>query len=138
MPFLFLLQDYSDVGNLILRLGLAAIFWTHGRAKKGTWKMQPSEQMPAPMLKIMRLLSVCEPLGAIAMVLGFLTQPAALGFAVIMLGAINMKRKMMKVPFVFPDMKAGWEFDFINLAAALALIFLGPGAYSLDRILSLA
>lgn len=138
MPAFLALQNYSDIGLLILRLGLAAIFWTHGRAKMGMWKMQPSEQMPKKMIIIMRLLSVCEPLGAVAMISGFLTQAAALGFAIIMLGAISIKRNMMKAPFMYPDMKVGWEFDLINLAAALAIMLVGPGAYSIDRLLAWA
>jgi uncharacterized membrane protein YphA (DoxX/SURF4 family) len=31
----------------------------------------------------------------------------------------------------------GWEFDFINLAAALALVLQGAGSISLDAVLGL-
>jgi len=133
MSFFLTLQSYDDIGLLALRLALAAIFWVHGTSKLAMWKMQPSEQLPAPMLRVMRLLSVCEPLGAIAMVLGFLTQLASVGFIIIMLGAINLKRGMFKQKFSMGQ-AVGWEFEFLIALASLALVFLGPGAYALDRV----
>ena len=99
------------------------------------WKTQPTEQLPLSMLKILRALSVAEPVGAIAALLGLLTPLAALGFAFVMVNAIILKKKKMKQPFVNPDMSPGWEFEFIILAAAIALFFLGAGAFSLDRLI---
>lgn len=99
------------------------------------WKTQPSEQMPLSMLKILRALSVAEPIGAIATLLGLLTPLPALGFIFVMVNAITLKRRKMKQPFVNPDMSPGWEFEFIILAAAIALFFLGAGAFSLDRVI---
>lgn len=99
------------------------------------WKVQPSEQMPLSMLRIVRALSVAEPVGAIATLLGLLTPLPALGFSFVMVNAIMLKRKKMKQPFINPDMSSGWEFEFIILAAAIALFFFGAGAYSLDRLL---
>lgn len=135
MNFFTLLHLYNDWGLLALRIGLAAIFFTHGRRKSGMWKMQPSEQMSAGMLSILRFLSIAEPLGAIAALIGFLTQAAALGFACVMASAIFLKITKWKQLFINPDMSPGWEFDFIILTAALALFFLGAGALSLDRII---
>ncbi len=126
------LHTYSDWALLILRLGVGAIFWTHGRMKWGMWKMKPSDQLPASALNILRLLSICEPLGAIAVVLGFLTQLAGLGFAIIMLGAINYKARTQKLAFM--DLaKGGWEFELLLLVAAVVLVIMGAGAFALDR-----
>ncbi len=96
------------------------------------WKMAPSAQMPASFLAQLRLLSIVEPLGALALFVGFLTQPAAAGFVIIMLGAIRLKAGKMQRKF---SVDGGWELDFVFLSAALALIFLGAGAVSLDRVL---
>ena len=93
----------------------------------------PSPQMPPKMLSLMKFLSVVEPLGAVAVLSGFLTQLAALGLGIIMIGAIVLKKKMMKVPFTAQD-KTGWEFDLMNLAGCVALYFLGAGSLSLDRL----
>lgn len=127
------LHQWSDVGLLALRIGVGAIFLAHGRQKKAMWSMQPSEKLPAGMLNILRLLSICEPLGGIALILGFLTQLAALGLGIIMLGAINLKAGKMKQPFAASG-TVGWEFDFVLLAGTIALFFTGAGAWALDRI----
>lgn len=133
MSLLISLHSYSDWGLLALRLALAATFWVHGRSKAKMWKMQPSEQMPASMIKQMKLLSVCEPLGALAMLSGLLVQPAALGFCIVMLGAIYMKTSKWKVGFKV-DNTNGWEFDLMILAASLMVLLAGAGAFSLDRL----
>ncbi len=94
--------------------------------------MQPSEQMPAKMLSLMKFLSLAELAAAIALLFGFLTQLAALGLAIIMLGAIMMKIRVWHAKF---GGNGGWEFDFILLAASLALFFLGAGGLGIDRYL---
>lgn len=133
MGFFSTLHQASDVGLLVLRIAIGTIFWMHGRFKQGTWKMQPSEQLPAPMLGIVRTLSVAEPLGAIAIVLGALTQLTAICFCVVMIGAIPVRRKQGAK---FLDLNTtGWELEFLILASSIALVFSGAGQYSLDRVL---
>ncbi len=66
------------------------------------------------------------------MIGGLLTQVAAAGQAVVMLGAIRLKAGQMKKRFTGDG---GWELDFILLAAALAVLFLGAGRIALDRVL---
>src|SRR5229473_1346386 len=131
MRFLANLHQLSDWGLLALRIGVGMSFWAHGTAKRPMWKMAPSPQMPAGLLSTLRLLSIVEPLGAVAAFAGFLMQPAAVGFAVIMLGAIRLKGAQMHRGFAADG---GWELDFVLLTAALALVFLGAGAISLDRL----
>jgi len=127
------LHNLTDLGVLVLRLAIAAVFLVHGNYKWAMWKMQPTPELPAPMLKILRLLSICEPLGGVAMVLGFLTQLAALGLGIIMVGAIYTKRNKMKVPFA-QQRSVGWEFDLILLAACVLLFFSGAGSYAIDSV----
>lgn len=127
MHYFLSLHQYSDVGLLALRLAVAAVFLAHGTSKFGVWK-QPAKGLN----KMMRLLSVAEPLGGIALLFGFLTQPAALGLAFVMGGAIYFKSMVWKVPFSSSE-KSAWEFDLLILAACLALLTLGAGSISLDR-----
>lgn len=122
---------YPDLGLLALRLAVGFVFLYHGLKKQGMWKMQASPQMSAGMINMMRLLSVAEPLGGLAVIAGFLTPYAALGFIIIMLGAIYHKIKLWKIPFMAQN-NTGWEFDFVLLVASLALILLGPGAFAID------
>jgi putative oxidoreductase len=132
MGFFTGLHDLSDWALFALRLGVGASFLAHGIQKSAMWKMQPSAQMPAGMLSILRLLSIVEPLGAVGVLVGFLTQPAAAGLAIIMLGAIRLKAVQMHRGFTGDG---GWELDFMLLAAAVALFISGAGRLSLDRVL---
>lgn len=133
MSFFASLHASQDWGLLVLRLVVAATFLAHGRAKWGMWKQKPSDKMPASMLNIMRLLSICEPLGGAALILGFLTQLAALGLAIIMLGALNLKIRTMKTPYMGTE-KAGWEWELLILGGNVALFFAGGGAIALDHV----
>ena len=132
MNFFMTIQDFNDWGLLILRLAIAASFMYHGLDKMKMWKMQPSEKMPSKMLSMFRLLSVVEPLGAIAFILGFLTPIAAIGFIIIMIGAIRFKTAKWQKKFADPG---GWELDLVLLLASLAVFFTGAGPISLDQLI---
>lgn len=126
------LHTLTDWGLLVLRVGLGVTFLVHGIQKRAMWKMQPSAQMPAGLLSILRLLSIAEPLGGVAAITGFLTQLAAAGFVIIMLGAINLKARQLHKGFTGDG---GWELDYVLLSAAVALLILGAGRISLDGVL---
>lgn len=134
MEIFSVLEQFGALGLLALRIAIGAIFWAHGTAKWAMWRTPPSAQLPAGMLRLMRVLSVAEPLGAVMLVTGFLTQVAAVGLGIIMLGALYFKIRAWKTPFTAQD-KTGWEFDLMILAGAIALLFLGGGAWSFDRLL---
>ncbi len=132
MGFFAHLHQLGDWALVVLRIGVGAIFLIHGRQKQAMWKMQPSLQMPASLLSLLKTLSIAEPLGALAVLSGLLTQLAAAGFCVVMLGAIRLKAVQMHKGF---GGEGGWEFEFIILIAALALVLLGAGRFALDRLL---
>lgn len=123
-----------DIALLGLRIVLGAIFLVHGFNKMGIWKIQPSEQTPAGMLRMMKFLSIVEPLGGAALILGFLTPYAAAGIGLVMLGAIKFKILKWKTPFTAMN-QTGWEFDLVNLAVAASLVLLGGGQIALDTLL---
>jgi len=127
------LHQYSDVALLLLRLTLGTIFLLHGLPKRGLWSAQPSDRMPASMLRNLRILSIAEPAGALGLIFGFLTQLAALGLVIVMLGAIQFLRS--KVHRKFKEENApGWEFEFMLMIVALALAIMGAGKFALDRL----
>ncbi len=66
------------------------------------------------------------------MLSGFLAQPAAVGLAIIMLGAMNLKKNVWKKKFIGDG---GWELDFMIFAACIMLLISGAGAFALDRVL---
>ena len=133
MTFFASLHRFSDVALLLLRLALGTVFLVHGLPKRHLWKAQPSAQMPAGMLRNLRILSIAEPAGALGLIFGFLTQLAALGLCVSMLGALQFL--ITKVHRKFKETHApGWEFEFMLLVIAISLAILGGGKYALDRL----
>ncbi len=133
MTVLSSLHRFSDVALLLLRLALGTVFLVHGLPKRGLWSAQPSERMPASMLRNLRILSIAEPAGALGLIFGFLTQLAGLGLVIVMLGAIQFLRTKAHRKFTEGN-SPGWEFEFMLMVVALALAILGGGKYSLDRI----
>ncbi|MSU75344.1 MAG: DoxX family protein [Candidatus Magasanikbacteria bacterium] len=133
MDFFASMYANGDWGLLALRLALAAIFIMHGKGKFKMWKMQPSAQMSSGMVSLMKFLSIAELFGGIAMLFGFLTQLAAIGLGIIMLGAMKFKIWVWKTPFASTE-KIGWEFDLLILAVCVALFIFGPGTMSLDNM----
>ena len=126
---------YSDWGLLALRIALGSIFIAHGLLKWGLWSAAPSEQLSAGMLWILRILSIAEPLGGAAIIVGFWTPAAAIGMAVVMLGVINMKINSMHTGFI-GQKGTGWELDFLVLCSALCILFVGTGKYTITKLFS--
>lgn len=118
------LIQYNDVGGFVLRLAVAIIFIYHALPKlKNTKGMAAAMGMPAGMILMLGLVELAASLG---LIFGLYTQLSALLLAIIMVGATGMKMMKWKVPFAALD-KTGWEFDFILLAASLAILLGGGG-----------
>jgi uncharacterized membrane protein YphA (DoxX/SURF4 family) len=124
MEFFQNLHQMGDAGLLVLRVAIGFIFLMHGIPKlKGT------------MGKFFVFIGVAETLGGLAMVGGFLTQVAAVGLGIIMIGAAHMKITKMHAKFMDITGGPSWEFDFMIFCALVALFFLGAGAFAVDRML---
>ncbi len=109
-------------GLLALRLAIGVIFLYHCRSKLGGRDA------------FMRFIGYAELAGGTAMVLGILTELAALGLGIIMIGAIYKKTQKWHVPFASHD-KLGWEFDLLILGGCLAQFTLGGGDLALEWML---
>lgn len=114
------LYNYPEAGVIALRIAIGAIFIAHGTKK-----------LPGKMGGFMTFIGVCETLGGIAVLLGFMTQWAALGLALIMVGAIYKKIFEWKMPFSSSE-KLGWEVDLLIIAGCITLITFGGGPFSAD------
>ena len=68
------LHRHGDLAVLVLRVVIGAVFIGHGMMKFGSFQ-QPAEGMNL----VMMILAVAEPIGGAALILGELTQWAALG-----------------------------------------------------------
>jgi len=116
-----------DLGLLLLRVGLAAVFIAHGWIKVTNLSMFVGNfgnlGIPAFLTFIV---AYVELLGGIALLLGVFAQLAGLLLAVDMFFALLLIR--FKTGFV-----GGYEFELLLLLSALAIFFAGPGKYSLWR-----
>lgn len=134
MEFLASLHQYNDIALFILRAGIAMVFLVHGK-----WKMEQGNEM-AECVHLPKKgwfftgLGYAEFLGSLALISGFLTQIAAAGLAIILIGAIYFKIQKWKISFTSHS-KIGWEFDLVLLTGCLAIYFLGAGKLALDAII---
>lgn len=81
------------------------------------------------------LISVLEFLGGVFVAVGFLTPLASGLLALQMVGnALWHVRTLRKPPFSV-KFRGGYEIDILYLAIMLAIFILGPGMFSMDKIL---
>lgn len=128
------MQAYTTSQNaslFILRMVTAAIFYVAAYYKFPFWSEVPQGISPF-MLFTTRLLSIAEPLGATALLFGFLTRWAAAGLIIILLGAIYVSQYVYGIGFVTPT-SAGWNFALAVLAGCLVLAAFGPGRWAIDK-----
>jgi putative oxidoreductase len=123
----------QDAALLVLRLVVAAVFLYAGSAKWPFWSAAP-EGMSGLLLNVMKFLSIVEPLGSVALVLGFLTRWAAAGLGIIMVGAIFFARLTMHAGLFTTPQGTGLDYNLLILAGCIALTAFGAGGWSLDAI----
>ena len=126
-------SNQVSVGLAVLRIATGAVFLDHGYQK--LFKMGIGGvtgffgQVGVPLPNVMAtLITLLEVFGAVAIIVGFLTRPLALAFALDMLGAILLVQ--VKNGF------SKFELEFLLLGAAIALLFTGAGRYSIDAMIA--
>lgn len=124
---------FQETALLVLRLITAAIFFYAGYAKVGFWSAPP-EGMSAGMVNLVKFLSIVEPLGGVALVVGLLTRWAAAGLAIIMVGAIFFLRFTMQTGIFTTPQGAGLDYNLLILGGCIALMAFGAGSWSVDAI----
>ncbi len=132
-----------NLGLLILRLVLGLSFMGHGSQKlfglfggggmTGTTGMMAHMGLRAPQFWAV-VVALSEFGGGLLIVLGLLDPLGPLAIIGVMLVAILR----VHGPKGFWNSKGGFEFNLINIAAALTLALTGYGAYSLDAVLGTA
>ncbi len=120
-------SKHSDWGSLFLRLVLGFVFITHGLGKfrnmGGTSSFFGSLGLPA---FVAYLVMALELFGGALIILGLFTRYIAGLAAIDMFFAIVLA----KLPH-----GASYELELSLLAMGLALVFLGPGKWYLDKAL---
>jgi putative oxidoreductase len=115
-----------------LRLIVGSVFMWAGYSKWFVWSGAPAD-MSAAMINLIKLLSVVEPLGATAVLLGFLTRWAASGLAIIMTGSLYFVY-LFQSAFFSHEKGVGMDYNLLILAGCLVLLAFGAGDWSVDAI----
>ncbi|MBI4132670.1 MAG: DoxX family protein [Candidatus Sungbacteria bacterium] len=122
---------FQETALFALRVIVATIFLYAAYAKLPFWSGAP-EGVPAGMVNLIKFLSIVEPLGALALVAGFLTRWAAAGLGIIMVGAIFTLAFTMNVGFFTTPQGVGWDYNLFILGGTLILMAFGAGRWSVD------
>jgi putative oxidoreductase len=141
-----LLSTQDDVAPLVMRVMLGIVFFPHGAQKVLGWfggfgldgTLNFFTQTMGIPLVFAVLVIVAEFLGALGLIVGFLTRIAAFGVASVMTGAIFMVHLKHGFFMNWAGKQAGegFEYHLLAIALAVALIFTGGGKGSIDSLLS--
>jgi putative oxidoreductase len=119
---------YADWALFLMRLMVAAVFGTSGFSHLKS-PQQRAESLGLS-VRFTVFLGAAELAGAIALVVGFLTQWAALGLILIMFGAIYMKIAKWKTGF-WGEKSSGWHYDLLFVVMNLVILCTGGGRIAL-------
>lgn len=123
-------------GVAVLRVVVGIVFLVHGGQKLFIWGFGNvagflgQVGIPAPMLAAV-VVTLVELLGGLALLLGLFTRWAAIPLAIHM--AVAILAVHLPAGFFLPN---GYEFALTLLAANVALVLLGSGEASVDRLLT--
>ena len=137
---------YPSWSLLVVRLALGVVFFAHGAQKVFGWfggnglratvdAFRQYMGIPAAATVPAALI---ECFGGLALIVGVLARPAALGLIAVMLVAIT-KVHWRHGFFInyqnVPNRGHGYEFNFALAAMALAILLGGAGRCSIDRLI---
>ena len=124
------LAKFTDLGLLLLRLMVALVFvtsgWSHAtKSAERSKSIQMSQGFTI-------FLGVGEIAGGLGVAFGVLTQPAAAGLILIMLGAIEKKMFLWHTGF-WGDKTFGWHYELMLLVMSLVILFTDGGNWVLMK-----
>jgi putative oxidoreductase len=123
------LSQFTDLTLLLLRLMVAAIF---GASGWGDLKAPEARSQSIGMSKNFTIfLGAAELAGALGLAFGVLTQYAALGLILLMLGAIWKKIFVWHTGFWGKHGTDGWHYDLMMVLMSLVIVATGGGRYVL-------
>ncbi|MBC8288583.1 MAG: DoxX family protein [Nitrospinae bacterium] len=141
-----LFQTDQNSNNLIIRVILGLVIFPHGAQKLFGWFVGYglegtlgffTNRLGVPMI-VAILVILGESLGALGLIIGFLTRFCAAGVLIIMAGAIAMSHGANGFFMNWSGKQGGEGFEYHLLAIALCLPLLisGGGLFSADGIIA--
>lgn len=140
-----LLGTNGSVAMFLVRIGLGVVILPHGLQKvfglfggpglHGTFAFLTALHIP---FWLAVLVILAETLGALGLIVGFLTRIAALGIVCDMIGAVYKVHYHNGFFMNWSGHQAGEgiEFHILAIAMGLALMIAGAGRWSIDRRLA--
>jgi putative oxidoreductase len=124
------LARFSDLGLLLLRLMVAAIFITSGWSHATKSRERSKDIGMSQGFTI--FLGIAELAGGLGMAFGVLTQLAAIGLILIMLGAIQKKIFVWHTGF-WGEKGSGWHYELMMIVMNLVILFTDGGRWVLMK-----
>jgi len=122
------LTQFADFGFLLLRLMVGVVFITSG------WHHLKDPEARSKSIGLSKNLTILvgagEVLGALGVIFGVLTQLAAFGLVLIMLGAIYKKIFVWHTGF-WGEKTYGWHYDLMFIVMNLVIVFTNGGRFTL-------
>jgi putative oxidoreductase len=142
----FVFGTYGSWSHLVVRVVLGVVFFAHGAQKTFGWfgghgltaTIGGFRQMNIPPAAT-AIAAFIECFGGLALIVGLLARPAALGLIAIMLMAIAKVhgRHGFFLNFAMtPGKGHGYEFNLALIAMALSILIGGAGALSIDWLIA--
>ncbi len=122
------LAKFTDLSLLLLRLMAAAVFVTSGWTDIRDPKERAKSIGMAPAFTM--FLGVAEVAGGLGVAFGVLTQLAAIGLILIMVGAIQKKIAVWHTGF-WGEKASGWHYDLMLLLMDAVIACTDGGKYVL-------
>jgi len=122
------LAQFSDYAILLLRLMVALVYVASGWADL----RKPAERAKGLGLSagLTVFIGAAEVAGGLGIAFGVLTQLAAMGLIVIMLGAIDRKVRVWKTGF-WGEKNDGWQYDLNFILMLMVIITTNGGRFVL-------
>src|SRR6202030_2456627 len=124
------LARFTDLGLLLLRLMVGLVFVTSGYSHLKDPEKRAKDIEMSKGFTI--FLGIGEVAGGLGVAAGVLTQLAAIGLILIMLGAIYKKISVWHTGF-WGEKASGWHYDLMLVIMNLIIAFTNGGNYVLLR-----
>ena len=124
------IPHFEDLTILLLRLMVAGIFMTSG------WNHLRNPEARSKSIEMSKgftiFLGSAEVAGSLGLIFGVLTQLAALGFIVVLLGAIRKKIFAWHIGF-YGENGYGWDYESMLVLINLTILATNGGAFVLGK-----